>query len=60
MAFAFKALIVEGDAVAGKFGCDQFFQRSLMLAGDRRGGRADSDIRHGTQPMALVRGRASQ
>ena len=60
MAFAFKALVMKGDAVPGEFGGNQLFERDLLLAGDWRSGGADGDIRHGTQPMALVRGRASQ
>jgi hypothetical protein len=60
MTRAFKALIVEGDAVAGKLGRDQRLKRFALFGRDWRCGRANGNIRHAPQPMALVMGRASQ
>ena len=55
-----EALVVEGDPVPRKLGCHQRLERGLLFAGDRGGRGTNGDIRHEAQPMALVRGRASQ
>jgi hypothetical protein len=57
---ALETLIMEDDAVTGIFRGNQLLQRRLVFAGDRRCRRAYGNIRHGAQPMVLVRGHASQ
>jgi hypothetical protein len=46
MPLPFETLIVECNPVRGKLRRDQFLQRNLLFAGNRRCRRTDGDIRH--------------